>query len=175
LAEVIQESMNMKDSERRRIILQDLYDARAHPRVVLEPDGKAPYDTTDEIRRIVMGLAEKRLVNFTGQVAGQIQADITAAGVDLVDADFAHPPVAFAPVTNFNTTIHSGSGIQVGTQNEMVIRNVVEAFVQAIDQSSATSEQKKEAKGVLSQFLEHPAITSIVGGLARAAGSAFLK
>ncbi len=165
----------MKDSERRKIILQDLYDARMHPRVVLEPDGKPPYDTTDEIRRIVMGLAEKGLVKFIGQVAGKIQTDITAAGVDLVDADFINPPVAFAPVTNFNTTIHSGSGIQVGMQNKMVIHNAVEAFVQTIDQSSATPEQKKAAKGVLSQFLAHPAVTSILGGLAGAAGSALSK
>jgi hypothetical protein len=46
------------------------------------------------------------------------------------------------------------------------IHNVFNQLLQKIDESSATEDEKKEAKSRLSKFLEHPLVTTMMGGIA---------
>lgn len=61
-------------------------------------------------------------------------------------------------------SISNSQGFQVGDHNT---QNIVDSFkdmIERIEQSSATPEEKKEAKSRLRVFLEHPLTSTIVGG-----------
>lgn len=66
--------------------------------------------------------------------------------------------------TNVNQTfnIHGGQ-IQIGNENKQEIYNNFQTLIRAIEESSATNEEKEEAKSRLKKFLEHPLVTTIAG------------
>lgn len=63
-------------------------------------------------------------------------------------------------------TLNVHGPAQVGNGNVQNIHNVFNQIVKEINDSSATDEDKAEAKGRLAKFLEHPLVGSIVGGVA---------
>lgn len=62
-------------------------------------------------------------------------------------------------------TLNVHGPAQVGNGNVQNIHNVFNQLLQKIEDSSATNEEKEEAKSRLAKFLEHPLVGSIVGGL----------
>ncbi|WP_454889073.1 hypothetical protein [Serratia quinivorans] len=63
-------------------------------------------------------------------------------------------------------TLNVHGPAQVGNGNTQNIHNVFNQLLQQIEESSASAEEKQEAKSRLAKFLEHPLVGSIVGGLA---------
>ncbi|MDR6742023.1 hypothetical protein RJO15_21070 [Herbaspirillum huttiense F1] len=63
-------------------------------------------------------------------------------------------------------TLNVHGPAQVGNGNVQNIETVFNQLVQKIDESSASEDEKKEAKGRLTEFLRHPLVASILGGLA---------
>lgn len=63
-------------------------------------------------------------------------------------------------------TLNVHGSAQVGNGNTQNIHNVFSQLIQQIEGSSASDEEKQEAKNRLAKFLEHPLVGSIVGGLA---------
>lgn len=63
-------------------------------------------------------------------------------------------------------TLNVHGPAQVGNGNTQNIHNVFNQLLQQIETSSASDEDKQEAKSRLARFLEHPLVGSIVGGLA---------
>ncbi|WP_455828528.1 hypothetical protein [Pseudomonas capeferrum] len=63
-------------------------------------------------------------------------------------------------------TLNVHGPAQVGNHNVQNVHTVFTQLLQKIDESEATDEEKAEAKGRLSAFLEHPLVGAIVGGLA---------
>jgi hypothetical protein len=63
-------------------------------------------------------------------------------------------------------TLNVHGPAQVGNGNIQNIHNVFNQILKEINDSSATDEDKTEAKSRLSKFLEHPLVGSIVGGVA---------
>ncbi|KHT22172.1 MULTISPECIES: hypothetical protein [Pectobacterium] len=63
-------------------------------------------------------------------------------------------------------TLNVHGPAQVGNGNTQNISNVFNQLLQQIEDSSASDEEKQEAKSRLAKFLEHPLVGSIVGGLA---------
>lgn len=63
-------------------------------------------------------------------------------------------------------TLNVHGPAQVGNGNTQNIHNVFNQLLQQIEKSSASDEEKQEAKNRLAKFLEHPLVGSIVGGLA---------
>ncbi|GLH25588.1 hypothetical protein ENT52713_29840 [Enterobacter sp. 200527-13] len=63
-------------------------------------------------------------------------------------------------------TLNVHGPAQVGSGNTQNIHNVFNQLLQQIEASSASDEEKQEAKSRLAKFLEHPLVGSIVGGLA---------
>ncbi len=61
--------------------------------------------------------------------------------------------------------ISNSNNVVVGNHNHQVIDNSVKELVKLINSSSASPEQKEEAKNLLGQFLKHPLVTSIAGGV----------
>jgi hypothetical protein len=70
--------------------------------------------------------------------------------------------------TPSSTTINitNSQGIQIGNHNVQNIVGAMEELTKAIDSSSATPQQKTDAKGKLKAFLQHPATTAVLGAAA---------
>ncbi|HDT5893623.1 hypothetical protein HNP12_003757 [Aeromonas hydrophila] len=64
------------------------------------------------------------------------------------------------------STLNVNAPSQIGNGNTQSISNVFNQLVQDIDNSQASAEEKDEAKKRLAKFLEHPLVSSIVGGVA---------
>ena len=71
-------------------------------------------------------------------------------------------------VKSTTINIHNSTGVQVGDYNTQQIQATFSELVERINQSSAPPEVKAEAKGRLAAFLEHPLVTSVLGGAAGA-------
>lgn len=61
--------------------------------------------------------------------------------------------------------IHNSSGIQVGDHNVVNIQNALNELIQRIESSTASQQQKAEAKGRLTALLEHPLVSAVLGGV----------
>lgn len=72
------------------------------------------------------------------------------------------------PVQNIN--ISGVQSLQIGDYNSQSIINSFEALSQKIESSSASKEEKEEAKSLLSKFLSHPLVVSVLGAAAGAIG-----
>lgn len=67
-----------------------------------------------------------------------------------------------------NITIHGAQSVQIGDFNTQNVINSIHALKNQIEASSATPEEKEEAKSLLSKFLSHPLVGSILGAAAGA-------
>lgn len=63
-------------------------------------------------------------------------------------------------------TLNVHGPAQVGNGNTQNIHNVFNQLLQQIEESDSSDEEKNEAKSRLANFLKHPLVGSIVGGLA---------
>ena len=77
-------------------------------------------------------------------------------------------PVEHKPVQNIN--ISGAQSVQIGDYNSQNIINSFEALSQKIESSSATPEEKEEAKSLLSKCLSHPLVVSVLGAAAGTIG-----
>lgn len=68
-----------------------------------------------------------------------------------------------------NITIHGAQSVQIGDYNTQNIINSFQALKNQIESSSASPQEKEEAKSLISQLLSHPLVTSILGAAAGAA------
>jgi RIP homotypic interaction motif len=71
-----------------------------------------------------------------------------------------------APMKSTTVNIHNSTGVQVGDYNTQHIQATFNELIQRIEQSSASPAEKTEAKGRLAAFLEHPLVSSVLGGAA---------
>jgi RIP homotypic interaction motif len=67
-----------------------------------------------------------------------------------------------------NITIHGAQSVQIGDYNTQNIINSIQALKNQIDSSTASSQEKEEAKSLLLKFLGHPLVTTILGAAAGA-------
>ena len=70
---------------------------------------------------------------------------------------------------NHTITIHSAQSVQIGDHNTQNIINSIHTLKNQIESSSGTQQEKEEAKSLLSKFISHPLVTSILGAAAGAA------
>lgn len=70
------------------------------------------------------------------------------------------------PSQTFN--IHGVQSLQIGDHNTQNIINSFQALKNQIESSSATPEQKEEAKSLLAKLISHPLVTSLLGAAAGA-------
>jgi hypothetical protein len=97
-------------------------------------------------------------------VSTQGHGKLTAHGVDAIETAGKMSPILLAIPMTQNISIHGSHGIQIGNQNTQSIVNGFQEMLTQIDVSTFTPDEKKEAKGRLARFLEHPLVTAIVGG-----------
>lgn len=161
----------MTDNELRGIILKWFYEHRKEGIIVPESANFNPPIESDDLYRICDQLSEHNLLDWkpiSGQLSGTVKTihgagKISANGVDAVESDGKSSPIAI----NFqNISISQSQGVQIGDGNVQSISNIIEQLIWKIDNSNYTEAEKIEAKSRLKSFLEHPLVTSIIGGLA---------
>ena len=81
---------------------------------------------------------------------------------DLLDLKTESEKLTSAGTTNIN--INNSQAFQIGDHNIQNVVDSIKALVRQIDESDASDQQKTDAKGKLSKFLEHPLVCSIFGG-----------
>jgi hypothetical protein len=160
----------MKDNEIRGIVLQKFYDDRRNQAVrqsISDFIQTADFDQNDLFRACEQ-LAEHGLIKWSSPIRTKGETDIghvkiTARGVDVVEGNIGSP---IAITFDQSVSVHSSSNVQIGSHNVQDISIQIGKLVSAIDHSTASDEQKAEAKSLLRKFLEHPLVASIAGGLA---------
>ena len=75
-------------------------------------------------------------------------------------------PVEHKPVQHIN--ISHAQSVQIGDYNSQNIINSFDALAQKIDSTTATPEEKEEAKSLLYKCLSHPLVVSVLGAAAGA-------
>jgi hypothetical protein len=165
----------MKDSELRGLILQKYYEKRREQWSQWKTEDFSDLPDTIEfdavdLYRACDQLAEYGLIDWKplrghkNQTVGGV-GKISAAGVDVVEGN-SRPPISIVLDQSHHIAVHHSSNVQVGHGNVQDVTVQVEKIIGAIDKSSASEEEKKEAKSLLKKFLEHPLVSSIAGGLA---------
>ncbi len=159
----------MTDSELRGLVLRRFYDRRLELMVSIELSDFDNRFSLFELQNICQQLDEKGLIGqwkpmvTKGKFVGNGQ--ITAEGVDVVEGN-AKPPISITFDQRSTVSVTSSQNVQIGSHNIQDVQVQLEALVQAIDASSASARDKAEAKSLLKQFLAHPVVAAIIGGLA---------
>jgi len=153
----------MTDTELRSKLLARLYESRSEDYVIVGHDAENSPNAREEIR-IAQQLHEHGLIQL--KVLNRhlgATARLTARGVDVMEGNF-QPPIAIQVDRRQTINITESSGFQVGDHNSQSISVGIQALLQQIDESSATTEEKAAAKSLVHKLLEHPLVSAIVGG-----------
>lgn len=165
--------MYEKDADLRGALLEKFYEFRAEGELLnpLSPRF-SPLDTLG--RRVITvceHLSQKGLIKWTSATSMTGYGGfgrITAAGVDVVEGNVA-PPIAIA-FHQHGHTVMGSSNVQIGDQNTIISNAALDKFINAIDGSIASDEQKREAKSLIEKVLDNPILKGIVGLLGHHAG-----
>lgn len=112
----------------------------------------------------------RQLPNGKDERSFVIQATFYSTGIGNIGPHYqikfrkGGAPVEHKPVQNFH--INNAQSIQIGDFNTQNVVNSFEALVKKIDSSTATQEEKAEAKSLLRKFLAHPLVVSVLGAAA---------
>lgn len=164
----------MKDNELRGIVLRKYYDKRREGWIQWKSedfsDVKEDFSAED-LFRVCDQLGEHGLISWKPlQDNKGLTIDgygkVAAPGVDVVEGTRASPLSINLDYSQHNVSITSSSNVQVGSGNVQGVTIHVQKLIEVIDSAQASPEQKAEAKTALRAFLEHPAVTAILGGLA---------
>lgn len=160
-----------KDAELRAVALRRFYDER-HIRswIGLPIDPSASMQEKIVMANICEQLSESRMIEWKTPARGipEGMGRITSLGVDVIEGN-ARSPIAIS--IDKRITIHGSSHIQIGEGNAQDIHFDAERLVASINGSSASVEEKEEAKGLLRAFLENPLIAKLLGFVIPSAGS----
>jgi hypothetical protein len=161
--------MNMKDTELRGILLQKFYDRRREGRTSLNY-----LELSDDIRadagRICAQLAENDLitwhpVHLRGSRHHDGMGEITARGIEVVEGE-TKPAVPVQIDQSHHYTFTDSHHNIVGDRNVQLANLTLAELTRQIDKAEVAVSEKNEAKNLLQQFLEHPLVCALAGGLA---------
>ena len=165
----------MRDNELRGLILQKYYDKRRDGFFQwTAEDFKDLPDTIKfdavELFRVCDQLGEHGLIEWQGLYDGKGQTiggwgKISALGVDVIEGH-AKSPISITIDQSQYVIVQKSSNVQIGDANIQDVSIQIDKLISAIEQSKASEREKAEAKSLLKKFLEHPLVTSILGGLA---------
>jgi len=157
----------MTDNELRGIILQKFYERRREGNVIPKPKDFDPPIPPEDLYRICEQLGDHSLLDWKKQVISGVPyfgiGKISAYGVDIIENN-EKPPIGISFVQNIS--VSNSHAIQIGNGNIQNFSFVIENFINQIEQANVSEEEKIEVKSRLKAFLEHPLVTSVLGGLA---------
>ena len=159
----------MTDSELRGVVLRRLYDHRREGFVTLAEGDFGGQFSFVELRSICRQLAEKGLIGkwhptSTGSGPTIGIGQITAEGIDVIEGTKS-PPISITFDQRSTISVSGSQNVQIGNHNIQSIVVHLQSLAKAIDNSSATEQEKSEAKSLLNKFLAHPLVAAILGGV----------
>lgn len=162
----------MNDKELRGIVLWRFYERRREndsSLIVLTADDFDDSVSRNEVISICGQLAEKGLIqkwqkNMQGSGPQYGRGRISAFGVDVIEGS-ASSPIAITIDQSRRISVSESNNVQIGDSNTMDLSNCVNQISQAIESSSGSEEEKREAKSRLKRLLSHPLVAAVVGGL----------
>jgi len=159
--------------------LYDLSDRNVHKPISLhEAAKKIGIEDYQQTISLASYLDAKGVYNLSG---GGWGGRMTVEGIDLVEkvrtpnSTQENNTKAAAAIIHFEdksirVSSSGNSVVQAGQNNtQMTSQDFgihIEQISKAIDGANATEDSKKEAKNLLNEFLKHPLVTSIAGGVA---------
>ncbi len=158
----------MKDIELRGAILEKLYQKRKDPSFrAVASTMLIPGLTDEEFSRICEHLREYKLIDVlewheVDNTTYMQFVKISARGIDVIESEIP-PDIGIEIMRNQNINISGSQNVVIGNNNSQEIKNHIIELAQAIQASDASERDKEEAKGLLSRFIEHPLVTSIIG------------
>ena len=163
----------MNDQEARGIVLRRLYDLREVKQRAELSDFAETGLAADKVGSILEQLAQTGLIEWRPLKAGfqsreeylAVMARITAFGVDVIEGG-AKPQMAINIDASVN--VHGSQGVQIGgSGNVQNVNLTLEKLNNYIDSAGATTEEKENAKGLLSAALENPLVQKAIQWLDR--------
>jgi len=162
----------MTDNELRGIVLEKLYELRDQGPIVLSAIDFGSDVDTAEAARVCNQLAQHDLICWrpAKDERGRVfdgAAEISADGVDVKEGKIKST-ISINLDYSQHVSVVASPHTQVGNGNvqRVSISVEIEKIISAIDHSTASEAEKREAKSLLKRFLEHPLVTSIAGGIA---------
>ena len=157
----------MKDTELRGLILTKYYERRRESFFRPNPEEFVPEISIENILAISAQLGEHGLIEWKaiknfGNIAIGV-GKITALGIDVIEGE-TQPNIKVKFVQTKNINVSGSANVVIGDNNRMTVKQHLSELAHLIDNSEGTSEQKAEAKGLLSRLAEHPLIAAIAGG-----------
>ncbi|MGP0059953.1 MAG: hypothetical protein ACLPID_11775 [Beijerinckiaceae bacterium] len=156
-------SLVIKDSDRRAIVLQKFYDERHSKGWGGLP--VAPAASKEEqiiTANICQQLSQNGLIEWKGLGGEPVgMGRITARGIDVIEGN-AIAPIAIT-IDSRQFSVHGSSNVQIGDGNAQDIKLNAERIVAAINNSSATAEEKEKAKSIWQSLLDNPLLAKALG------------
>ncbi|MCX6900395.1 MAG: hypothetical protein NT105_17080 [Verrucomicrobia bacterium] len=158
----------MNDNEIRGLVLKRLYDERHRGWIRVRGADFTDGISGEEAARICDQLGDHNLIRWqpvkdhTGRtVTGTAQ--IVANGVDVVENGGVGAPlnISFKHIDQ-SIQVTNSQNIQVGNGNVQGVNIDVGRLVAAINGSTVTDTEKREAKSRLIAFLKHPLVKAIL-------------
>jgi hypothetical protein len=166
----------MNDNDLRGLVLQKYYQKRREGWIQwksedfqdVEADFAAAdlFSVCDQLGQ--HGLIDWKCVEDNSGAILDGRGKITAFGIDVVEKKQASPISVNFDYSDHSIAISSSSNVQIGSGNIQGLSIHVQKLWDAIEAAAAPLEKKEEAKTALRKFLEHPAVTAVLGGLASA-------
>jgi hypothetical protein len=153
---LLKRCIDMKDKELRGVILEKFYGRRREGFIQPTPEDFDPPIAEEDLYRICDQLNEHGLIQFSsikggpGNITISGFGMITANGVDVVEDEGRNSPINLSITNNIF--------------NQSFIFDI-EQILLKINDVQAPDIEKDEAKSRLRAFIEHPLVTSIVGGI----------
>ncbi|SBV53150.1 RIP homotypic interaction motif [Xanthomonas bromi] len=157
----------LKPNEEARVERRDgqvvgPYKAKFAGSTIIIADQMADVEAGDTVlRRLPNGKDERSVVTE----ATFFDQGITGIGAHY-QVKFRKGGESTAQRPSHNITISGAQSIQIGDYNVQNIANSFDTLVKMIESSNAPPQEKEEAKSLISQLLQHPAVVAIIGGLA---------
>jgi hypothetical protein len=156
----------MTDNELRGIVLQKFYERRREGNIIPKPEDFSPVPSED-LFRICEHLGHYDLLDWKSSPKQSNPyfglGKISAYGVNIIENN-EKPPIGIKFVQNIS--VRNSQAFQIGNGNIQSFSFVIENIINQIEQANTSAEEKREAKSRLKAFLEHPLVTSVLGGLA---------
>jgi hypothetical protein len=160
----------MNDNQIRGLVLRYYYDHRRsnHDSLPSPSDiGNPPNVTSQDIVRICNQLADHGLIDWQKNETFEDSSGlgyINAHGVDVIEGS-VKPPISINLDTSQNINISSSSNVSISGSNTQANNITLQDLISKIENVNAPNEQKEEARSLLRQFLTHPLVSSVAGGL----------
>jgi hypothetical protein len=156
-------SMVVRDSDRRAIILHKFYDGRhAQQWIGLPVDASTSREEQIIAANICHQLAQSGLIEWKALAGESVgMGRITSRGIDVIEGN-ATAPIAIT-IDSRQYSVHGSTNIQIGEANAQGITFHTDKLIAAINNSTATNEEKEKAKSLLQGILASPLLTKIFG------------